>query len=122
MHHFEAVGVQGFDEVFAAGVGLGVEEEAVVHSHFGVQRVGHADPGDDAFDLDGVAAGGAAFGVGDEGGEHFGDGAVGILIGAGAFDDVAVFQAHFIAREQSEKAFGRRFFIVGALNPDFFAY
>ena len=42
-------------------------------------------------------AGRAALGVGDQGGLHFGDVAVGVFDAAGAFDDVAVFQAHLVA-------------------------
>ena len=34
-HHFQAVGVQASHEVFAAGVGLRVGEQAVVQAHFG---------------------------------------------------------------------------------------
>ena len=113
-----------------------VGEEAVVEADFGAQAVGNRHPGDDAFDFDACGAGGAAFGVGDDGGVDFGDLARIILHKTGAFNHVAVFQADFVAghhcavcasctvdsgREKAEKAFGRGFFKVGALDPDFFA-
>ena len=132
MDGFQAVGVEGQQEVFAAGVWVFVGEEAVVQADFGAQAVCHGHPGDDAFDFDAGGAGGAAFGVGDDGGVDFGDVARIVFHKAGAFNDVAVFQADFVAgdhravcanlgREQSKEAFGRGFFKVGALYPDFFA-
>ena len=109
-----------------------VGEEAVVEADLKAMAVGNGHPGDDAFDFDAGGAGGAAFGVGDDGGVDFGDLARIVLHKTGAFNDVAVFQADFVAgdwcavcanfgREQSEEAFGRGFFKVGALYPDFFA-
>ena len=109
-----------------------VGEEAVVETDFGAQAVCNRNPGDDAFDFDAGGAGGAAFGVGDDGGVDFGDVARIVFHKTGAFNNVAVFQADFVAgdgaavlvgfgREQSKEAFGRGFFKVGALYPDFFA-
>lgn len=121
MHDFQAVGVQALNKVFAACIGLGVDEQAVVHADFGGQAVGDADPGDHALDLDAVGTGGAALGVGDEFGVHFGDTAVGIFDGTGAGDDMAVFKADFVAGEQAEEALGRGFFIVAAFDPHLFA-
>ena len=112
-----------------------VGEEAVIEADFGAQAVGNGHPGDDAFDFDAGGAGGAAFGVGDDGGVDFGDVARIILHKTGAFNDVAVFQADFVAgdhravcarctvdsgRKKAEKAFRRGFFKVAALNPHFF--
>ena len=113
-----------------------VGEEAVVEADFGAQAVCNRNPGDDAFDFDAGGAGGAAFGVGDDGGVDFGDSTDTIFQFlsniAGAFNDVAVFQADFVAShkravcpsfrwEEAEEAFGRGFFKVGALNPHLFA-
>ena len=50
-----------------------VGEEAVVEADFAAQAVCNGHPGDDAFDFDAGGAGGAAFGVGDDGGVDFGD-------------------------------------------------
>ena len=109
-----------------------VGEEAVIEADLGAQAVGNRHPGDDAFDFDAGGAGGAAFGVGDDGGVDFGDIACVVSREAGAFYDVAVFQADFVAsdyhavcarfrRKQAEEAFRRGFFKVGAFYPDFFA-
>ena len=107
--------------VFAAGVGVLGGEQAVVQADFGGLGVGCGHPGDDAFDLDAGGAGGAAFGVGHDRGLHFGDIACGVFAEAGAFNHVAVFQAHFVADEQTEEPFGWRFFKIGALYPHLFA-
>lgn len=98
-----------------------VQEQAVVHAHFGVHAVGHAHPGDGGFDLDAVGAGGAALGVGHHGGQHFGDDSVGVLGAAGAFDDVAALQPHLVAGEEALVALGGHFFKVFAFDPDFLA-
>src|SRR6218665_828679 len=39
-HYLQAVGVQAFDEVFAAGVRVRVQEQAVVHAPLGAHAVG----------------------------------------------------------------------------------
>ena len=97
---------------------MGLAEKALVKSHFGGQRIGHADPGDDAFDLDRVAAGSATFGVRNQLGLHFGDLTGGVFDCARALDDVAVFKAHLVAGEEPEETFGWYFFVVAALDPD----
>ena len=115
--NFQAVGAQALQKVFAAGVGLFVAEQAVVHAHFRGYAVMGAYPGDDALDLDAGRAGRAALGVGDQGGVHFRDVAVGVFLGAGAFDDVAVFEPHLVAGEQAKKTSRGRFFKVAAFDP-----
>ena len=49
---------------------------------------------------------------------HRDDVAFGIVLGAQAFDDVAVAQANFRARREAEVAFGRGFLIIVALDPE----
>src|SRR2546422_260578 len=96
-------------------------KQAFIQTNLGPHRIVHAHPGNHALDLDSIRAGRAALGVGDQRGLHFGDLAAGVFAAAGAFDDVAVFQAHLVAGEQAEEAFGRRLFKVGAFNPYFLA-
>ena len=118
---FQAVGVEASQEVFAAGVWVFVGEQAVIEADFSAQAVCNGHPGDDAFDLDAGGAGGAAFGVRYDRGLHFCHVTCSVFAEAGAFNHVAVFQAHFVADEQAEETFGWRFFKIGALYPHLFA-
>ncbi len=93
--------------VFAAGVGvLNGGEAVIMQADFGGLGVHCGHRAVDAFDLDAGGAGGATFGVGHDRGLHFGDIACGVFAEAGAFNHVAVFQAHFVAHEQTEETFG----------------
>ncbi len=120
-HHLQAVRVEQCQEVLAAGIGLGVGEQAVVQAHFGGHAVGHAHPGDGGLHLHAVGPGRAALGVGHHGREHLRHLAFGILLAAGAFDDVAALQPHLVAREEALVALRRGFLEVLALDPDVLA-
>ncbi len=94
---FHRIGVEVVEEVAGFGAGLRGPEQAVVEAHFGFDGVRGAQPVDVALDLDRVGAGRAGFGVGQVVAVHGDDVAVGVLVAAGALDDVAVAQAHRVA-------------------------
>ena len=98
LHHLQAVGVQGFQKVFATGVGLGIAEQAVVQTHLGLHAIGHAHPGDHAFGFHAVRASRAALGFRKHLGMHFGHHAVGVFAATRALDHKATFQADHRAR------------------------
>ena len=79
----------------------------------------HADPGDDALDLDRIGARRAALGVGNDVRQDGSDPAFSVFFAAYAFDDIAVFQPRLVARIKPLKALGRQFQKVIALDPDF---
>ena len=62
-----------------------------------------------------------SWGIGNELRQNFGHMAIGILVGARAFNDVAVLQANFVAGEQAEEGFARNFLVIGAFNPKLFS-
>ena len=51
---------------------------------------------------------------------HFLNVAISVFQSTGAFNDVAIFQTHFVAGEQAEEAFGGCLFEISAFNPHFF--
>ena len=77
----------------------------------------HRDPVAVAFDLVVICTGCAALRVIEIGGVDGGDIAVGIFVATGTFDDVAVTQAHLVARIQAVETLGRDFGEVFAFDP-----
>ena len=90
--HFQRVGVQASQEILAGGIGIGIVEEVVVLTHFGVQTVVGIHPVDGGT-LDLAAVGRiAAAGLGIVGGQNLGDVAVFVGDTAGALNEVSTLQ------------------------------
>src|SRR5690606_23617581 len=102
-----------------AAVGGRVSEEPVVKhdgSRHGVRR---ANPGNIAFDLDAVGARRTALGVGKILGIYLCDVAGFILVKAGTFDHIGIFESDGVAREQTEILFRWIFAEVVAFYEQF---
>jgi len=113
--------VEVVEEVALARSGRRISEKTVVEAHLRGVRVLGRNPVQVALDLDAVGARRAGLGVGQVGAMHGDDLAVLVLVAAGAFDDVAVFEACLVAGEEAAEALFRHFLEVFAFDPQFAA-